>query len=204
MDYFLAVPPVMCHVLQISYPTYLLLSISISCQSSSVLWKLNHIRVEISSNNAVQILLIILWSLCVLWFLHWGSEVLYEPRYLREATGNPKLSLSLCLYIHFQMRLWTWALTWHAEVILFWGDTTLIASFNFHAYTSVDLERRHAGKRIVVKWTAVIFSEEYFDWLSSTKCVVSYTQSKGTWNHWNILAFQRRVQSERQKGGKLL
>lgn len=77
----------------------------------------------------------------------------------------------------------------------FWGDMTLMSSFNFQAYTS-DFDTRHAGNLIAMKWMALIFSEEYFDWLDSTKDVVSSIQSEGAWNQWNNLVFQRSVQNE--------
>lgn len=192
MDYFC-----LCHLLghlQVTYLTYLLMSTNIRCQASlPVLWKLNQIRVESFSNNAVQnTVLIILCSFCVCCDFCTGMS------HRKSQYFTPFVSLysfsDLTLDLSTEVTCWS---------DLFWGDMTLMASFNFQAYTP-DFERRHAGNFIVMKWMALIFSEEYFDWLDYTKNVVSNIQSEGTLNQWNNLVFQRSVQNEVQNGGKLL
>lgn len=90
-----------------------------------------------------------------------------------EKTGNCMFLLCLYLCIHFQMRLWA-LLRWCAEVVFFWGDMTLIASFDFLPYISIDFERRPARKLSYEMNDSHFLLKNVFDnWLSSPRGVVS-------------------------------
>lgn len=152
----------LCHRLQITYLNYLLLSIDITVEASlPLLWKLNQVGVEISSNNAIQLLLIIPWSLFVR--CDFCTEVVrcFMSHVIWEKPQEVPNFNSVCIYIFIFKQdsgpeYWDEMLKWYCFGMVWHEYHPLI----FMPYTSADFERRHAGKLISMKWMAVIFSEK--------------------------------------------